>query len=114
MTDDPRPRRNLGGILIGLAIMLFGLTIFLDRVGLIDGFDFINVWPVALITIGLVKLSQPRADGRREGGWWVFFGAWMLLAQLEVLRTRDAWPLLLVALGVSMVWKEARARARVE
>ena len=114
MTDDPRPRRNLGGILIGVAIMLFGLTIFLDRVGLIDGFDFINVWPAALITIGLVKLSQPGVDGTRQGGWWVFFGAWLLLAQMELLQMRDTWPLLLVALGVSMAWKEARARARVE
>ena len=114
MTDEPRPDRNFGGILIGVLIMLFGLTLFLDNAGVIDGFAYVNIWPVALITIGLVKLSQRRDDGRREGGWWVLFGAWMLLNQMHLVRVRESWPLLLVALGVSMVWKEARARARVE
>jgi hypothetical protein len=114
MTDDPRRRTNRGGMLVGLMIMLLGATLFLDRAGVIDGFDYVNIWPVAVIIIGLVKLSQRRDDGRREGGWWVFFGAWMLLNQMHVVRLRESWPLFLVALGVSMVWKEARARARVE
>jgi hypothetical protein len=37
-----------------------------------------------------------------------------LLDHLRILRMRDSWPLFLVALGISMVWNEARMRARVE
>ena len=99
---------------IGLLIMLLGVGLLLDRTGVIDGLDYVSFWPVAIITLGLVKLSHRGADGRREGGWWVVFGAWMLLNQLHVLRLRESWPLVLVAIGISMVWKETRTRARVE
>lgn len=114
MTDQQQQRRNVGGMFIGLIIMLLGAGLFLDRAGVIDGFDYVNVWPVAIITIGLVKLAHRLDDGRREGGWWVLFGSLMLLAQMHVLRLGEAWPLLLVAFGISIVWKEARTRARVE
>ena len=114
MTDRQRLRRNIGGLVCGLAIMLLGSVMFLDRAGMIDWFDYAMFWPIAIVTIGLVKLSQPLDNGRREGGWWVFVGAALLLNHLHVLRLRQAWPLFLVALGVSIVWKEARARARVE
>lgn len=38
----------------------------------------------------------------------------LLLNRLHVLRLRESWPLVLVAIGISMVWKETRTRARVE
>jgi hypothetical protein len=94
--------------------MLFGVTLLLDHLGLTDGFDYALFWPLVVIAIGLGKLSQRGGDGRRHGGWWVFFGSWMLLSQLHVLWLRDSWPLFLVAVGISMVWKEIRTRARVE
>ena len=114
MTDEQRRRRDLGGMIFGLLIMLFGAALFLDRTGVIDGLDYVNVWPVIVIAIGLARLSQRRADGRREGGWWVLFGVWILLSQLGVLRLHESWPLLLVALGIRMVWKDMRTHVRVE
>jgi Domain of unknown function (DUF5668) len=114
MTDAQRQQRNLVGTLIGVTIMLFGIGLFLDQTGVIDVAGYLTLWPVVLITIGLVKLSHRRDDGRREGGWWVVAGAWMLLNHMRVLRLRESWPLFLVAIGISMVWKEVRARARVE
>lgn len=114
MTGQERHRRNVGGMLFGLMIMLLGAALFLDRTGVIDGWGYVSVWPIVLVAVGLVKLSQPRTDGRREGGWWVFFGVWIFLSQMGVLLLHESWPLFLVALGISMVWKEARTRARVE
>ena len=114
MTSDIRHRRNTTSLAFGVAIMLFGVTMFLDQLGVIDGPDYAIFWPLVVIAIGLVKLSQPRHDGRRHGGWWVFFGSWMLLSQLHLIWLRESWPLLLVALGISMVWKEMRTHARVE
>jgi len=108
------PRDNTGGLFFGLMIMLLGATLLLDQFGIIDDVGYAAFWPTIMIAIGLVKLSQPRPDGRRRGGWWVFFGVWMLLTQLHVVWLRDSWPLFLVALGIGMVWKEMRTRARVE
>ena len=113
MTDYYRPRRN-GGLIVGMAIMLFGVTALLDQAGIIDGPGYATFYPLLAIAIGLVKLSQPRADGRRHGGWWVLWGAFWLMTQLHIGWLRDSWPLLLVALGISMVWKEMRTHARVE
>jgi hypothetical protein len=114
ITMDERHRSpdNTGGLLIGMSIMLIGLAILLDRAGIISGFHYSTFWGLLVLTIGLIKISNVRQDGRREGGWWVFFGAWMILNETHVWRFRESWPLLLVAIGVSMVWKEIGRRGR--
>jgi hypothetical protein len=106
MADERRQQGNIGGLILGVIIMLLGATLFLDRTGVIDAFDYAPFWPLVVITIGLVKLSHRRDDGRRHGGWWVVLGVAMLLNEMGVLRGRDAWPLFMVAFGVSIVWKE--------
>jgi hypothetical protein len=43
----------------------------------------------------------------------IFIGVWLLLNEMRVLRFRDSWPLILVALGVHTMWKALRpAQAR--
>ena len=112
MTDQ-LPRRDTGGLIFGTIIMLLGATLFLDRTGVIDAFDYTPFWPLVVITIGLVKLSHRQANGRRQGGWWVVFGLAMLLNEMHILRGRDAWPLFMVAFGISIVWKELVRRPRM-
>ncbi|MGH9139575.1 MAG: LiaF transmembrane domain-containing protein [Vicinamibacterales bacterium] len=120
MTDQPQTTRNAGGGVIGLVIMLIGITLLLDRAGIVRiEMPYRAFWGVVVITIGLVKLSQVRPDGRRTGGWWLLFGAWMLLNELHIWRFKESWPLLIVAAGLNMVWKEmkgprSRPQARVE
>lgn len=112
MTDEPRRPDKTGGLLIGTTIMLIGVALLLDHAGVIRGFHYTTFWGLLVLTIGLLKLSHVREDGRREGGWWVFFGAWMILNETRVWRFRESWPLLLVAVGISMVWKEVFRRRR--
>ena len=119
MTDEYRDDHKAGGVMIGVTLMLLGAALMLDRAGIIDGVQYTAFWGLLIMTIGIVKLSHVGPDGSRHGGWWLFFGAWMLLNETRAWRFRDSWPLLIVAVGVSMVWKEiagrrSRARARVE
>jgi cell wall-active antibiotic response 4TMS protein YvqF len=119
MTDEYRDGHKAGGLMVGVTLMLFGAALMLDRAGLIDGVRYTAFWGLLVMAIGIIKLSHVGPDGLRHGGWWLFFGAWMLLNETRAWRLRESWPLLVVAVGVSMVWKEIagrrpRARARVE
>jgi hypothetical protein len=110
MTDESRPARTTAGVLIGTAIVLLGVTLLLGRAGVILHLHYNVFWGAIVLAVGLVKLSHPPEHGRRHGGWWVFFGAWMLLNETRVWRAHESWPLLLVAAGVSIVWKELASR----
>ena len=106
MADQKRRPASPEGIVIGLMIMLFGIVLFLARMGVVEWRGEWGAWhvgPFVLIGIGLTKLLKPRRDGHR-GGFLVFLGVWLLLNQLSLLRFRDSWPLILVALGIGMTW----------
>jgi hypothetical protein len=111
VSDELRPRVNTEGVVIGVVIMLLGTTIMLDRAGVIHLYGQVVFWPFVLITIGLIKLLRRRDDGRREGGWWVFLGTWLLLNDIGLLQFRTSWPLILVAVGCSIVWTAVFPRA---
>ena len=113
-----RYRDGAGGVVIGTTIMLVGMALMLDHAGIITGFRYSIFWGLVL-TLGVVKLSQGPVNGRLEGGWWVFFGVLMLLNETHVLQFHNSWPLFVVAIGISMVWKEVtgmrrRAHERLE
>ena len=86
--------------------MLIGVAMILDHTDILPGFHYSVCWGLVVLMVGVVKLSNGPVNGRYEGGWWVFFGIWMLLSETHVLRIRESWPLLVIAVGVSMVWKE--------
>jgi hypothetical protein len=104
-SNSPR-RFDHARFAVGLLIVALGFALLLDRAGVVDAFGRSNFWPFALIAVGLVKLANPQEHGPRQGGWWVFFGVWLLLEQMRLLRFRDSWPLFLVAIGVSIVWSQ--------
>jgi hypothetical protein len=116
--NDLRPHRPRNGTLIvGATIMLFGLVLLLDQAGIIEGPGYATFWPLVIMTVGLFKLSPRHADGTRHGGWWVVIGASMLLTQFRFTWLRESWPLLLVAVGIGLVWKDLtrmRTHERVE
>ena len=119
MDLERRRSRNGVGLVIGMIIMALGVALLLDRTGIIDGFGWRAFWPTVLIGLGLTKLAFPREDGRRDGGWMLFIGVLLLLNQMRVLRFQESWPLFIVAVGVTIVWKEvfprrARTHERVE
>jgi len=54
--EEPAPDfRATPRLVIGLAVMLAGLVLALDSLGLVDGGAVFRYWPLALIAIGILK-----------------------------------------------------------
>jgi len=97
------------GIGIGLTIAGLGILLLFDQTGLLGWHPRWSVWPFLLIVFGIARFAAPRPDGSRNaGGWLIIIGVWLLLNEMRVLRFRDSWPLILVALGAHTIWKALR------
>ena len=90
----------------GLCLLLLGVIFTLDNLHLVQAGKVLRYWPAILIVIGLAKLLRPRG-GRTVGILLLLIGSFLLLRQLDFIsyRWRDLWPLLLILLGASMLWR---------
>ncbi len=109
--------RPWGTAILGIGLLAFGLILTLDNMDLLDADDYLEYWPVLLILLGISHLIQPRA-ARRLGSAviWIFVGSAVLLYNLGYLDMNvwDLWPLILVFVGASMLWRSVmRARRSV-
>ena len=109
---DKRPR-HWSGIVLGFWLMLLGTLLVLHTTGIAPwphgGPWGLTFWALILISLGLSKTLAPKVT-RREGFGFLFVGSWLLLNQLQVLRYRDSWPILLVGIGIGIVWSALASR----
>lgn len=104
-TYHDRPNPGWAGVVIGLMIVGLGVLLLIDQTGMFGWRPSWNLWPFLIIGAGLARFSSPTTDGSRDGGWLIFIGVWLLFNELRIVRFRDSWPLLLVAIGVHTMWK---------
>jgi Domain of unknown function (DUF5668) len=102
-------------LVIGLGLALFGLLLTLDRLGLLDARYALRFWPVILIAVGVLHYRNPpglQRGGRSINGLiWIVIGSWLLLNSLRILRVGIwdlFWPMVLIAVGVSLVMQTLR------
>lgn len=112
---DPRPvalsSRLTPRLVFGLAVMGVGALLTLDNLGVLDARPFLRFWPVALIGIGVAKLAQPREAGQRTSGFiWLSLGVAFLLSSLGLIALDQLWPLALLVVGASMVFRAVAKR----
>ena len=116
MGRPPRPYRDGLGyrdgghisprLVFGFAVMAVGLLLTLDNLGVLEARHYWRYWPVILIVGGLAKtVESMRECGRPVGAGLVLIGVGLLLANFGVFQIRQLWPLFLLALGASIVWK---------
>jgi hypothetical protein len=105
-------------LVLGLLALVAGLLLLASNLGFAPAAGLLRYWPAALILLGLAKLTRACGiGGALAGSAWLGVGAWLLANNLGVLRVtlwdaaRMYWPLLLVALGLSIVRQTLR-RAR--
>lgn len=104
----PQGHRGRGGLATGLVLILLGVLFLLDNLHVVHFRLFSDAWPLILVIFGVVRMID--APDRSSGLWLVTIGLWLLVNELELwgFTYHDSWPLLVVAVGLSMVWKALR------
>ncbi len=101
-------------LVIGLLIIFVGVVFTLDELGVAHALTYLKFWPVALIMIGIVKVSYARTDGGVFAGLiFMLVGGWLQAEELGLITIslRDAWPIGLVLFGAYLVWQGLTKRA---
>ena len=89
--------------LVGIVLILLGMTFLLMNMGMIEHVHVWHFWPLILIVIGLGKLLQPESGRVRWNGLWlVLLGAWFQMVTLHIygLTYRNSWPVVLIIWGL--------------
>jgi hypothetical protein len=113
MTDTQVRRDRLTPqAVLGVCIILFGLVLMGDNLGLVKAREVLAYWPVALVALGLVVYRRaPDANGRLAGGFLA--GVGVLLTTARVFGWHIGvgliWPLAFIGIGATMI---ARALGR--
>jgi predicted membrane protein len=99
---DVRIRTRL---VLGVAVMVVGLVLALDSLGLLDADRVLRFWPLVLVAIGLTKLLSGYPG---PAVFWIGAGAGLQLHVLGYLPSATVWAVLLFLLGARITWRALR------
>jgi len=115
-----RAHSPVGRLIAGTLIAAWGLSLLLDNLGLGEMRQYMHrVWPAALVIVGVTMLIHRDSNPERYGFWGtvsLIAGTWMYLTQRDWFHTSlwsVIWPTLLVAFGVSFVYRGLQHRSHV-
>ncbi len=104
--SQPPDFRVTSRLVLGLLVMVAGLVLALDSLGLIDGSLVFRLWPLGLIAVGVVKwMTPPRSS---TGLVWIVAGVGFLLVTFDRMSFGGMWALLLFFVGANIVMRALR------
>ena len=95
----------------GLGFIVLGIVWTLDNMNSVDADEIFRFWPVLLVAFGLSKLLRRHGGSRPVSGLlWIAAGVLLLVHTTDVVPWGiwDLWPLFLVLLGATIVWRSFR------
>ena len=95
-------------LLFGLVLTLLGLAFLLDNFHIFNVRRMLPFWPLILIALGALKLSQDAdARGRGIGFALIAVGSLLTLRHLGIFdfRWRDFWPVILIGAGILVMFR---------
>jgi predicted membrane protein len=99
---------------IGACLLLMGVVLALDQLGLLQAHHLLRFWPAALIIIGLVMLQRTEKHSALRALLLIVIGGWLLLNTLGWVSL-DLWefivPLLLVLVGARIMMRNQSSRS---
>src|SRR5262245_12756329 len=95
-----------GRLMFGALLVMFGVLLTLDTLGIMEAGEVLRWWPAPLAVYGLMRITGLGA--RRHVTSGVIFsliGSWLLLNNLDVVNQGpwDLWPIIIIVIGVAMV-----------
>jgi predicted membrane protein len=105
-------RRGTSGLFWGALLVLGGVALLLDHMGLISVDRLWRFWPLLLVCAGIPNIMN------REHRFWglslITAGVLFQLNELGIthFRWNDVWPILLIVAGLMLMWGAYEARKR--
>ncbi|MYM90606.1 hypothetical protein GTP91_25965 [Rugamonas sp. FT82W] len=112
-----RQRDPASQLIVGVAVVIIGMVFLLDNLGWLDLNFTLHLWPTALIFFGILKVVQTRTtSGAVVGGALILVGSLILLKETGFIDIawRSLWPLILIAAGLSVMFKSTTGRSIFE
>jgi predicted membrane protein len=115
----PRAQRQpnpAAQIAVGVAVIGLGLLFLLDNLGFLDFEYTLHFLPMLLTVFGVLKIVQARStQAVAVGALMVVGGVLLTLRSLGFLYIswRTMWPLILIAVGISVVYRSMTAQRQV-
>jgi predicted membrane protein len=102
--------RGTGGLFWGAFLVLGGVALLLDHMGIISVDRLWRFWPLLLVCVGIPNFMQ-----REHRFWGTALIAGGVILQLNELgiahfKWNDIWPILLILAGVMLMWGAIEAR----
>jgi hypothetical protein len=100
--------------ILGVFILLVGIALALDRLGVVQAHHVMRFWPAVLIVLGLT-IMQRGSHGAVTGLLLIIVGTWLLLNTLGIVSLQVwefLWPLILVVIGARIIMRSGRMRSR--
>jgi hypothetical protein len=115
-----RGHSPVGRLIAGVFIAAWGISLLLDNLGLGDMRQYIyRVWPAAFVIVGVTLLIHRDSKPDSYGFWGtvcMIVGTWLYLSQRDWIHLSFwsvIWPTLIVAFGVSFVYRGFRHSSNV-
>jgi predicted membrane protein len=99
--------------ILGVFIVLVGVALALDRLGVVQAHHLMRFWPAVLIVFGLTVLQRGRSHSAVVGVLLIIVGSWLLLNTLGIVSLQlweFLWPLILVIIGARIIMRSGRRR----